>query len=434
MKEPIDLLVHHIGQLCTIPAHESGPQRGPHLGDLGLLENAAIAIHRGAIEAIGPDAEICDAYEGITALNAGGRLVTPGLVDPHTHLVWAGDRADEFEQRLAGATYQDIMAAGGGINRTVKQTRAADVNTLIEQAKVRLDTMLAHGTTTVEAKTGYGLDTRTELMMLNAIALLDMEHPVDLVPTFLGAHAVPPEYAENPEGYVDLLINEMLPAVANWRTEHWPEALFCDVFCEVGAFDLAQTRRILEAAKKHGMALKVHVDEFEALGGAALAAELGAVSADHVVMTPEADIRALGASDTVVVALPPTPFGLAQTQYTPAKRFLEAGAALAIATDCNPGTAWNENMQLVMALATRYLRLTPGQALAAATINAAYAVGRGQLVGSLEVGKLGDLVIWNVPSYSHLSYRFGTNLAQTVVKRGRIAHSPYRGGVRTTWT
>ncbi|HEX3049883.1 MAG TPA: amidohydrolase family protein, partial [Aggregatilineaceae bacterium] len=178
----------------------------------------------------------------------------------------------------------------------------------------------------------------------------------------------------------------------------------------------------------------VHVDEFEALGGAALAAELGAVSADHVVMTPEVDITALGASDTVVVALPPTPFGLAHTQYTPAKRFLEVGAALAIATDCNPGTAWNENMQLVMALATRYLRLTPGQALAAATINAAYAVGRGHLVGSLEVGKLGDLVIWNVPSYPHLSYRFGTNLAQTVVKRGRIAHSPYRGGVRTTWT
>jgi imidazolonepropionase len=214
----------------------------------------------------------------------------------------------------------------------------------------------------------------------------------------------------------------MLPAVARWRGEHWPGRMFCDVFCEVGAFDLAQTRHILEAARSYGMGLKVHVDEFESLGGARLAAELGAISADHVVVTPDEDIRALGQSNAIAVSLPPTPFGLGHTTYTPAHRFLDAGAALAIATDCNPGTAWNESMQFVMALAARYLRLTPAQALAAATINAAYAIGCGDRVGSLEVGKQGDLVIWNAPNYPHLSYRFGTNLAHTVVKRGEVVH------------
>jgi imidazolonepropionase len=347
-------------------------------------------------------------------------LVTPGLVDPHTHLIFAGDRAGEFEQRIAGATYQQIMAAGGGINRTVRATRAASLNDLIAQAKRRLDTMLAHGSTTVECKSGYGLDTDTEIRMLEAIAQLNQQHPVDLVATFLGAHAVPPEYADAPDGYVDLIIQEMLPAVARWRDERWPDTLFCDAFCEVGAFDLAQTRRILEAARAYGMALKIHVDEFEPLGGAGLAAELGAVSADHVVVTPDQDIAALGQSDTVAVSLPPTPFGLAHTRYTPALRFLEAGAALAIATDCNPGTGWNESMQFVMALAARYLRLTPAQALAAATINAAYAIGRGDRVGSLEPGKQADLVIWDAPAYPHLSYRFGGNLAKIVIKRGRI--------------
>ncbi len=382
MNEKIDLLVHNIGQLCTIPAHDGGPQRGYDLGDLGLMANAAVAVHDGVILAIGEDNALRRTYASTVTLDARGQLVTPGLVDPHTHVIWAGERSGEFEQRIAGATYQEIMAAGGGINRTVQATRAAKLDTLIEQSKRRLDTMLAHGTTTVECKTGYGLNTPTEIAMLNAIALLDMEHPIDLVATFLGAHAIPPEFVSDPGGYVDLVIDEMLPTVAAWWDQNWPDILFCDVFCEVGAFDLAQTRRILEAAQTYGMALKVHVDEFESLGGAWLAAELGAVSADHVVVTPDEDIQAIGQSDTIAVSLPPTPFGLAHTAYTPARRFLDAGAALAVATDCNPGTGWNENMQFVLALATRYLRLTPAQALAAATINAAYAVRRGDRVGS----------------------------------------------------
>lgn len=423
MNNAIDLLIHNIGQLCTMPAHDGGPQRGNALGDLGIISDAAVAVHEGAIVAVGSDADLRAQVQAATELDAGGQLATPGLVDPHTHLVWAGHRADEFEQRIAGATYQQIMAAGGGINRTVRDTRAADLNTLIEQAKRRLDAMLAHGSTTVEVKTGYGLDTRTEIMMLNAIALLDMEHPVDLVATFLGAHAIPPEYADDPDGYVDVVIDEMLPAVVAWWRDNWPDTLYCDVFCEVGAFTLDQTRRILEAAKSFGMGLKVHVDEFEALGGTHLSAELGAISADHVVATPDADIAALAASDTIAVSLPPTPFGLGHHEYTPARKFLEAGAALAIATDCNPGTGWNESMQFVMALATRYLRLTPAQALAAATVNAAYAIGRGDRVGSVAVGKQADLVIWDVPTYEHLSYRFGTNLARTVIKRGNVAFS-----------
>jgi imidazolonepropionase len=421
--QTIDLLVHNIGQLCVVPAHNGGPQRGHDLGDLGVLENAAVAVHEGRFVAVGADDDLCRRYHAATTIDAQGRLVTPGLVDPHTHLVWAGERAHEFEQRIAGATYQEIMAAGGGINRTVQDTRAADLPTLVEQSKARLDVMLAHGSTTVEAKSGYGLDTATEIMLLNAIALLDAEHPVDLVPTFLGAHAIPSEFADDPDGYVDVVIDEMLPAVQAWHDEHWPGTLFCDVFCEVGAFDLAQSRRILAAAQAAGMALKVHADEFEPLGGTKLAADLGAVSVDHVVVTPNEDIQALGQSDTVAVSLPPTPFGLAHVDYTPAPRFLDAGAALAIATDCNPGTGWNENMQFVMALATRYLRLTPAQALAAATINAAFAIGRGDQVGSLEAGKQGDLVIWGVDGYQHLSYRFGANMVRTVIKRGHVAYN-----------
>ncbi len=428
MSEKIDLIVHNIGQLCTIPAHNNGPQRGDKLGDLGLVSNAAVAIDGGSVIAVGPSSEIRGQYRSIITLDAQGKLVTPGLVDPHTHAIWAGDRADEFEQRIAGKSYQQIMAAGGGINRTMEHTRAAEINDLMEQSVQRLNTMLAHGTTTVECKTGYGLSTDAEITLLSAIAMLDMEHPIDLVATFLPAHAVPPEFRDNPEGYVDLIIHKMLPTAAEWRAEHWPETLYCDVFCEPGAFDLSQSRRILQAAKTLGMGLKLHADEFESIGGVRLAVDLGAVSVDHVVATPDADIQMLGQSNTVAVALPSTPFGLGHARYAPAQRFLKAGAALAIATDCNPGTGWNENMQFVMALAARFMNLTPAQALAAATVNAAYAIGRGDRVGSLEIGKQGDLVIWNAPAYQHLSYRFGANLAQTVIKRGQVVYATRWGG------
>jgi imidazolonepropionase len=420
MTQTVDFVLYNAGQLCTMPAHDGGPQRGRALGDLGLIPDGAIAVHAGQIVAVGPSAQVRAAYAGATELDAEGRLVTPGLVDPHTHLIWAGDRADEFEQRIRGATYREITAAGGGINRTVRATRQATPETLVELGRTRLDAMLAHGATTVEGKTGYGLATQAELRLLRALARLDAEHAVDIVPTFLGAHAIPPEFDGRADAYVDLIVAEMIPAVSAWRAEHWPGTLFCDVFCEVGYFDLAQTQRILQAAADAALALKVHADEFENLGGVRLAVEMGAVSVDHVVETSDAEIAAVGRSRTIAVALPATPFGLAQARYTPARKFLDAGAALAIATDCNPGTAWCENMQMVMALATRYLGLTQGEALAAATVNAAFAVGRGKGVGSLAVGKQGDLVVWRVDDYRQLGYRFGINLVKAVIKRGHL--------------
>ncbi len=418
MVDYVDLIIDHIGQLCVIPAHNGGPQRGNRLGDLGIVENAAIAVQNGRVVAEGQRDSILDRYKAVYILDAEGHIVTPGLVDPHTHLIWAGDRADEYEQRLMGATYQDIMAAGGGINRTVRQTRAALLSDLVEQATLRLNRILAHGTTTVECKTGYGLNVEAEMNMLNAIALLDAEHPMDLVATFLGGHMVPPEYASNPDAYVDLLVSQMIPAAARWKTEHWPGPLYCDVFCEEGAFTLEQTRRILEAATMAGMPLRVHADEFASLGAVALAVEMGATSVDHLLVTTPEDVALIGESNTIAILLPATPFGLNIANTAPATGLLDAGAAVAIATDCNPGTAWCESMQFVLGLATRSLGLTPGQALAAATINAAFALDRGDQVGSLEVGKQADLVIWDVPDYRHLSYRFGANMVHTVIKNG----------------
>jgi imidazolonepropionase len=357
-------------------------------------------------------------------LDASGCAVLPGLVDPHTHVIWAGDRAAEFEMKMAGAKYMEILAAGGGILSTVRQTRLASLETLMDETRPRLQRMFAHGTTTAEAKTGYGLQTETELRMLEALLRLDAEGPLELAPTFLGAHAIPPEYKADPQGYTDLLCNEMLPAIKTWwesqkLTANRPLP-FTDVFCETGAFDLAQSRQILTRAKELGFPLKVHADEFDNLGGASLAAELGAVSADHLVKTSEADIAALARSDTVAVSLPCTPFGLAESAYTPAQQILATDGLLALATDCNPGTAWCESMQFVIALVCRVLKLTPAQAIAAATINAAQAIRRADRIGSIEPGKQADLLVLSVPDYRQLGYRFGTNLVKQVVKRGRV--------------
>ena len=413
-----DRLIIHASQLCTVPAHRSGPQRGRALGDLGLIEDGALAIREGVVIDTGTSADLLARYPDAEPLDAAGRLVTPGLVDPHTHFVWAGDRATEFERRIAGATYQQIMAEGGGINHTVRATRSASLETLVENGLKRLDLALQHGSTTVEIKTGYGLNTESELAMLNAIALLDAEHPIRVIPTFLGAHAIPPEYADDPDGYVDLVVEEMLPAVAGWKAEHWPGVLFCDVFCEEGAFTLAQTRRILEAAQQAGLKLKVHVDEFKALGGTRLGVELGVTSLDHLDVTPDEEIALLGSSNTVGVALPTTPFGLGSAHYPPVQKLLDANAIVALATDCNPGPAWTENMQFVIALATRYHRLTPAQALAASTLNAAFALELGAQAGSLQPGYAADVVIWKAADYRELGYHFGVNLVDHILIGG----------------
>jgi len=413
------MIIHNASQLLTLAG---GPQRGQRLGELNLIKDGAVVLDGSRIVATGRSAAILERYPEADTFDAQGKVVMPGFVDPHTHMVWAGDRAGEFEMRLQGKTYLEIMAAGGGIVSTVEATRSASTDELIDQTGERLWQAFRHGTTTAEVKTGYGLELSSELKQLNVILTLNTRGPVSLVPTFLGAHAIPPEYADKPDDYVVLLCEDMLPEVKKWwqvRAKDHPLP-FVDVFCEESAFDLEQSRRILETAQNLGYPLKIHADEFKNLGGAALAASLGAVSADHLVQTSDADIQALAASDTVAVALPATPFGLNEAGYTPAKKIIAANGLLALATDTNPGTAWGESMQFILALACRKMGLTPAQAIAAATINAAAALQRADQLGSLEPNKQADLLILNIADYRHLGYRFGTNLVSYVIKQGRF--------------
>lgn len=413
------MLIHSASQLLTLTPE---PQRGRELGELGLIPDGAVLIRDGVIVAVGATTELRAAYPHEESFDASGRVVMPGFVDPHTHLVWAGDRAAEFELRLEGKTYLEILAAGGGILSTVRATRAASQQELLESTRQRANTMFRHGTTTAEAKTGYGLTKASELRQLEALLELDAMGPLEIAPTFLGAHAIPPEYADDPEGYTRLVCAEMLPAVAAWWGENASGRTlpFVDVFCETGAFSLEQSRHILETARGLGFPLKIHADEFDNLGGARMAAGLGAISADHLVRTSDADIAALAHSQTAAVALPCTPFGLAEMHYTPAQKILDAGGLLAIATDLNPGTAWCESMQFAIALACRSMKLTPAQAIAASTINAAAAIGRAERIGSLHPGKQADLLLLSVADYRHLGYRFGTNLVSVVVKKGQF--------------
>lgn len=413
------MLIHSASQLLTL---SGGPQRGSELGRLGIIPNGAVLINDGKISAVGATSELHLAYPHETLLDASGKVVLPGFVDPHTHAIWAGDRSAEFEMRLQGKTYLEIQAAGGGILSTVFATRTGSLEKMVEDTSQRLWKMFINGTTTAEVKTGYGLRMSAELRMLQALMTLDRQGPLEIVPTFLGAHTIAPEFQGNPEGYTELICDTMLPVLCEW----WPHFApfhpmpFVDVFCETGAFNLEQSRRILTKAKELGFPLKIHADEFDNLGGVQLAVELGAASADHLVATSPQDIAALGNSDTVAVSLPCTPFGLAQSHYTRAQEILEAGGLLAIATDLNPGTAWCESMQFAIALACRYLRLTPAQAIAASTINSATAIQRQDMLGSLEPGKQADLIILDAPDYRHLGYRFGSNLVQTVIKKGKV--------------
>ena len=413
------LLIHNASQLLTLAG---GPRRGHRLGDLDIIENGAVMVQNGFIQAVGDSEALLMQYPDGSAFDAGQHVVMPGFVDPHTHLLWAGDRAAEFEMRLEGKTYMEIMAAGGGINSTVRATRTASMDDLIGQTRQRLWQAFSYGTTTAEVKTGYGLELESELRQLEAILHLNNQVPLELAPTFLGAHAVPPEFEGRTDAYTDLVCREMLPAVYDWWQIHAGGQMlpFVDVFCERGAFDLAQSRRILETAKALGFPLKIHADEFENLGGASLAAKLGATSADHLVKTSPADIRALAESDTVAVSLPGTPFGLNESEYTPVAQIIAADGLLALATDTNPGTSWCESMQFILALACRKMRMTPAQAIAAATINAAAAIRRDTQIGSLEPGKQADLLILSVGDYRHLGYRFGTNLVAYVIKQGRV--------------
>ncbi len=415
-----DQLIINIGRLAT---GSQAPLRGHNLAQLSCIDQAAIAVQAGKIVALGSQAEL-SAWTADQVIDAQGYLAIPGFVDPHTHACYAGDRAHEFELRIKGASYSELMAAGGGIMSTVRATRAASKAELIAQTRPRLDQLLAHGTTTVEIKTGYGLDTATELTMLEAIAELAQTHPIGIVPTFMGAHAIPSEYRDDPEAFVSLVVEEMLPAVAAWWQQQsiWQEALACDIFCENGAFSVAQSQRILLKAKALGFRLKLHVDEFEPLGGTPLAVELGAISVDHLVATPPEHIAILANSETVGVSLPGTPFGLGKSQFSPARSLIEANGILALATDCNPGTSPCESMPMAMAIGCRYLRLTPAEALNAATVNSAFAIRQHERVGSLAVGMQADIALLNLPDERHIGYKFGTNPVAIVIKAGRVVH------------
>lgn len=413
----IDLIIHSANQILTLAG--GAPKRGTAQSNLGIWRDAAIAVAGERILAVGSTLDILAlAGEHTRKIDARGKIVLPGFVDAHTHVVFAGDRAGEFEMRLKGASYVDIQKAGGGILSTVRATRAASLEELVEQSAARLDAMLAHGTTTAEVKTGYGLDLENELKLLAAIERLNEQHPMDLVPTFLGAHVVPEEYRDRAGAYVDLVTQEMLPRIREHAAAR--SAPFCDVFCDEGAFTLDQTRTILTRAKELGMRLRVHADEFANLGAAALAAELGAASADHLMVTRREEMRAMAAADVAAVLLPGTTFGLGQTGFANGRAFVEENVPVALGSDINPGTCWCESMPFVIALACRYEKLTPAQAIVAATVNAAASLGIADEVGSLEPGKRADLLIANVPDYAHLAYRFGSNPIETVVKRGRL--------------
>jgi imidazolonepropionase len=413
MMPRADLIIYNIGSLYACAG--GAPRRRDALRELPSSPAAALASHGGRIVFVGPERElneaITDSPQAI-AIDARGKAVLPGFVDPHNHLIYAGNRLGEFRERIAGATYQEIAARGGGILSTVRSTREATLEDLVQRARPRLDRMLLNGTTTSEAKSGYGLSTESEVRMLRAIRELDRSHPVDLVPTFLGAHEVPPEYRQNRSGYVELLIEEMIPEVGRSGLAEW-----CDVFCEVGVFSVAESRRILESARDHGMKLRVHADEFASSGGSRLAIELGARSADHLMRISPEDLEALARSEVVATILPAASFYLKQF-YAPARALIDAGAAVALATDVNPGGGLSPSMPFAMTLAAMGAGVSLEEAILASTVNAAYAVDRYRDVGSLEVGKKMDAVVLADEDPACL-LQIGGSAIDTVVKAGK---------------
>ncbi len=417
-KVTADLIVRHAAQLVTVAGATGNPKRGRDLAEIGMIEDGAVAARDGLIVAVGTSDQVAEqvaVHDDALVLDAHGQVVLPGLVDPHTHAVFAGSREHELEMKIGGMGYLEILAQGGGILDTVRATRAASQEQLAALGQGYLAEMLAQGTTTAEIKSGYGLSVADELKMLRVIRDLGRQQPVELVATFLGAHAVPQEFAGDTEGYVRLVIDEMLPAVARERL-----ASYCDVFCEDGVFSPEQSRRILIRALQLGMQVKLHADEIVSLGGAELAVELRAVSADHLMAVSDQGIRELAASGTIAVLLPATTFCLMQQRYAPARRMIEEGVAVAMASDFNPGSCPVSSLQVAMGIACRQMQLLPAEVISAATINAAHAIGRAQRVGSLEVGKQADLVVFDAPNYRYLMYRFGANLVRTVIKSGRI--------------
>ncbi|UCH82905.1 MAG: imidazolonepropionase [Candidatus Latescibacterota bacterium] len=412
MKRDVDLFVRNCQQLLTLKNSSRGPRRGAALSDLGLVENGALAADGGRVVAAGTFdevASVCKPVDGCVDVDAGGALVMPGFVDCHTHTVFAAYRLDEYEKRVAGVPYAEIAKSGGGIAKSVSDIRAMDVDTLLGVSKSRLDGCIAHGSTTVEIKSGYGLDLNNELKQLRVIRALAESSPATIVPTFLGAHSIPPEYRERREAYIDLVVREMIPAVTSEGL-----AEFIDVFSEVEVFTTEEAERILREGAAAGLRPRVHADELYDTASAEMAVRVGAVSADHLTKISAAGMSMMADSDVIGVLLPGTSFGLPSLHFAPARDMIERGMAIAIASDFNPGSSPSESMSMMISIACSHMRMTAAEAVSAATYNAAFALCRQNDVGSLEPGKRADFLVMNCEDYREIPYRFGTNRVHRV--------------------
>ena len=412
-----DLVILHANELVTMDSKYGAPRIGKAMEELAIINDGALAIKDDKIVFVGTTDDLLNAVEigpKTKKIDASDKLVTPGFVDPHVHLIFAGSRENELAMKLSGKTYLEILESGGGILKTVRETRKATVSDLVENGKRILDKMLQYGTTTVEGKSGYGLSVEDEIKSLEAAKILNEEHTIDVVSTFLGAHAVPPEYKGKTDDYVDLVIDEMIPKIAEKNL-----AEFCDVFCEKGIFTIDQTRKILLAARKHGMKTIIHIDEIVDTNGAALAAELAAVQTGHLLQSNDEGLQAMAKAGVIATLLPGTPFCLMMKDYAPARKMIDYGIPIAIATDLNPN-CWTESMLMVIVLSCYNMKMSPAEALTAATLNAACAIEKQQTIGSLEVGKKADIAIFDVSNYYFLSYKFGVNLVSKVIKNGKI--------------
>jgi imidazolonepropionase len=401
--ESVDLLIANASELLTLKGSKK-PRTGKLMQRLSIIKNGSVAIRDGLIVDVGQNIR----YKSDKTINASGKVVMPGFVDPHTHVVFAGSREFELDLKLAGVPYMEILKRGGGIFYTVNETRKASPTQLLELSKKRLNTMLSYGTTSCEAKSGYGLDVETEMKILKVQKKLQESHPMDLVSTFLGAHAIPKH--QRADEYIQTVTTEMIPRIKDL-------ARFCDVFCEKGVFTIAQSRKILDAGKQYGLIPKIHADEIVDTGGASLAAEVRAISADHLLMTSETGFREMAQNGVIGVLLPGTPFCSMMQRYAPARQIIDCGVPVALATDLNPN-CWTESMQLMIQLACLKMQMTPAEAVTAATFNAACAIGLQDRVGSLEAGKQADCIILDCPNHQFLPYHFGINLVETVVKKG----------------
>lgn len=413
-----DLIIKNAGQLVTSTGFSQRPKIKSELSELDVIVDGALAVAGDKIISVGTTSKVLGEIESDSTtkvIDAQGKVVLPGLVDAHTHLIFGGSRENELDLKLKGIPYLDILAQGGGILSTVKATRTASLEELVQIGMKYADQMICQGTTTAEAKSGYGLTVEDEIKTLKAIKEINKHHPLDLVPTFLGPHAVPQEYQNDQEGFVRLVIEEMIPRVAELNL-----AEFCDVFCEQGVFSVEQSKRMLLTGKEHGMQIKIHADEIASIGGSELAAELEAVSADHLLVIPDRSIELMAKSGVIAVILPATTFYLKENHYAPARKMIEAGVAVALASDFNPGSCPCNDLHLVMTIGCLYLRMTPAEVINAVTINAAHSVNRAHSIGSLEIGKNADIVIFDAPSYQYLPYRFGSNLVDSVIKNGKV--------------